>query len=51
MFDLRGRQGFSEGISEHFASGTENKNKFAIIDDPANKVESDVDVFGASVVR
>jgi hypothetical protein len=50
MLDLQGRQGFSKRVGNHVASWAKNKKEFAILDDPADKVETDVDVFSSGVI-
>ena len=50
MLDFRRGKGLCKSICHHVISRTEYKTDFAVFDDPANKIESNVNVFGVWVV-
>jgi hypothetical protein len=50
VLDFCRREGFSEGIRNHVVRGTVDELKGTLLNDPANEVETNVDVFGASMV-
>jgi hypothetical protein len=50
MFDFHGNQSFRKDVGYHFFSRTVNKPYFTIFNDPLNEMETDVDVFCASMV-
>ena len=50
MLDLWRREHFGKGISDHVISGAVDKVNLAIINDPVDEVEVDINVLGAGVV-
>ena len=50
MFDLRGGQRFGERVGEHLIGWAINDLEGTLFDNPADKVELDVNMFGAGVV-
>jgi hypothetical protein len=50
MFCLRGGESFGEGIGDHFFGGTVYEAQGPIFDNPADKVETYINVLGPSVV-
>jgi len=50
VLDLSGWKGFGECVGNHVVSRAVDKSDRAILDDIANEVESDVNVFGTSVI-
>ena len=50
VLDFRRGEGLCKSICHHVISRTEYKTDFAVFNDPADKMESNVNVFGAWVV-
>src|ERR1700720_756407 len=50
MLDLRGGQCLSKAISNHVGSQTKNELKNSFFDNPADEMETDVDVFSTCMV-
>ena len=50
MLDLRGRECLCECVGYHVVRGAINEAKGSVFDDPTNKMETDVDMFGARVI-
>jgi len=44
VLDFCRRKGFSKGICDHVVHGTVDESKGTLFDDPANEVETNVDV-------
>ena len=50
VLDFGGRKGLSKCIDNHVISGAVDKSMFAIINDPADEVEANVNVLAAGMV-
>ena len=50
MFGFSRRKGLGEDVSGHISCRTEDELEFAGFDSETNKVETDVDMFGAGVI-
>jgi len=50
MLDFRRWKGFGKCVGDHVISRAVNKSNRTVFDDVSNKMKSDVDVFGTSVV-
>ena len=50
MFDLGRWQRLGKQVGNHIVGGAKNELQFAIVDDPMNKMEMNVDVFCACMV-
>jgi hypothetical protein len=50
VFDFQRGKGLGQGVGYHIFSGAINDAEFSFFYDLTNKMETDVDVFGASLV-